>query len=144
MKSSRDALTGLSGLAGFVHVFQQPGVRLILPCTINLLDPSACTFPFTTCVVVFPLLCAIMRMHIHNTSLHYGNRRNTMHFILHHFTLPEAKGRLLALDIETGMFANCFKCRCLTQCCETPKPAFTNSRRTSLDLRYCDKKPITV
>lgn len=57
-----------------------------------------------------------------------------MQLILHHPTLLEAKGRLLTLDIETGMFANWFMCGCLIRCCATPKPAFTNSGRISLDM----------
>lgn len=67
-----------------------------------------------------------------------------MRLILHHTTLLEAKGRLLTLDIETGMFANWFMCSCLIQRYATPKPAFTNSGINSLDMHYCDKKSVAL
>jgi len=67
-----------------------------------------------------------------------------MHLTLHHPTLPEAKGRLLTFDIETGTFANCCMCSCLIQCCAIPKSAFVNDRRIYLGLHQCDKKPATL
>lgn len=92
-----------------------------------LFDPSAGSFPFLSCLVVFPLLCPTVEMHIHITT----PREQEKHKAL--IALPEAKGSLLTLDTETGTCANSL-CGCLTQCCATPKPAFMNSRRIHLDL----------
>lgn len=93
---------------------------------------------------LFSSLLSTLYNNEHTYITHQGNRGNTMHLILYHPILPEAKGRLLTLDIETGVFANCCMCGCLIQCCATPKPAFTNIRRIYLDLYWCDKKPVTL
>lgn len=100
---------------------------------VALLDPSAGSFPLTTCLVVFPLLCPTVKMHTHITTR--WNRRNTRRLI----TLPEAKGSLLTLDTESGTFANSL-CGCLTQCCA----CFHEQQGNSARLDWCDKKPVTL
>lgn len=62
----------------------------------------------------------------------------------HHYTMGTGETQGISLPCQ-GLKAACLHltlnlehlltlCGCLTQCCATPKPAFTNSRKTHLDL----------
>lgn len=91
-----------------------------------LLDPSAGSFSYNTCSVAFPLLCSTVKMHIHiHNTMGTGETQGTS------FS-QRLKAACLHLTLKLEHLLTL--CGCLTQCCETPKPAFMKSRRIHLDL----------
>lgn len=64
-KPSRDALAGTLWACRVCACLLEAWHMAYLA----LLDPSADRFSFTTCLVVFPLLCPTVKMHTHFTTL---------------------------------------------------------------------------
>lgn len=111
---------GLSGFAVFVHVYQKPGIWLILPCWIlqqaafHLLSSPPSTLPSSE------------DAHTHHYTMGTGETQG--------ISLPCQGLKAACLHLTLNLEHLLTLCSCLAQCCATPKLAFMNSRRTHLDL----------